>query len=403
MLIQLLLISFAGAKMTTIDSEGEFLQVVQSRRVVLALVYSSKDCLICKRSGVPALGIASNHVVANRLGAELLEADLVKIPSLRARYGIKGAYELLLFVRNQVVRLPEFRLSDSAENNSIFMLQTFVHRMKGVQGRLLSFGSLKEVLTQHPTVFLFLGNEPSLAILFRQLAQANLGLPFFQVVPEEVQSEIYEQLKGDLLPTRNLLCVARAEGVGKLDVDFACQSFQGLETAQRFVDLEKFPKLRTREQNDEILKLVHWRKQAVMFLSSTGDAKKEAEFFQAVKSLPKNMIFAITQVQQAEPTFRQIFLMAKVVQTPDVVYIAYSIPGEGLKIEHLTKEVRKSNIEQFAFDFQKNHPWLFEVADEPFESKGSKDIPLPEMFGGESLITAFDDPEASLEELLGEL
>lgn len=333
-----------------VDSESAFFSVIHSRRFVLALLADS--------SSTDSKGLSEAFELASESpdlrGVVFVRAELSSAPGLARHYELDSSAPigLFLFVRNQLERF------DPSEPEIFAKIKTRLSRL----GREGGASELEEAAKTSGVGFVLLGRGDSKGT-FRRVEEANLSLTFLRVPKLSEARRVYRLMLGAEKPPGPLLCVYRKDPASPLDPAFECRELGGLASTMKFVQFEQFPRLRTPEMHADILKYMFWRKEVLMFLSAGEDPAQVEEFQKAIGVLPKNMIYAITSSSQPEPTFIQIFMLAKTVQAPSTVYIAFAVAGSEVRLISMAPPITARGVVAFAEDFRKKNRWMFEDND----------------------------------------
>lgn len=333
-----------------VDSESAFFSVIHSRRFVVALLADS--------SSTDSRDLSENFDSASQSddlrGVVFVRAELGSAPGLVRHYELdsRAPLGLFLFVRNQLERF------DPSEPGVFASIQARLSRL----GREGGAAELEEAAETSGVAFALLGRGDSEGT-FRRVEEANLSLSFLRVPKLDEARRLYRLMLGAEKPPGPLLCVYRKGPAPPLDPAFECRKLGGLASTMKFVQFEQFPRLRTREMHADILKHMFWRKEVLLFLSAGEDPAQADEFKKAVKALPKNMIYAITSSSEPEPTFIQIFMLAKTVQAPSTVYIAFAVAGSEVRLVSMAPPITARGVVAFAEDFRRKNQWMFEDND----------------------------------------
>lgn len=371
-------VSFSLGRVMEVQEEGDFFLKTHKERGVVVLVFDPEG----EHSGYEkkfSSAFKAAALEADEGVPEFLWVDLGKVPTIRRHFSVKKPSEVFLFIRNQLERIESFDPEASEAELTSFFAFLFRNRIEKIN-KLIHFPQeLEGKLRDEDLAFVLVGGNESTRQAFQELAESNIKLTFLHSESEEISAEILQESGiSDSFNASNsfICCVRRPDSVPELDEKVVCKRFEGRNSAQKFVDFEQFPRLRPRALHDDILKHLYWRRQAILFLSAGENERSVSEFTQAIAMLPKDMIYAITKQSDPEPTFLQIFMMAKQVQASDLVYIVFAVPGGDLRIEYMSKPLSKENIVTFALTFKQNNKWLFEV--EPERTQETRERPGPD-------------------------
>ena len=370
-----MLLGFSLSRVIEVQEEGDFFLKTHKERGVVALVFDPEgEHSAYEKKFSSAFKAAA--LEADEGVPEFLWVDLGQVQTIRRHFSVKKPSEVFLFIRNQLERIESFDPEASEAELTSFFASLFRNRIEKINKPVHFPQELEGKLRDEELAFVLLGGSESAQRAFQELAESNIKLTFLHSESEEISAEILKRSgRSNSFDTSNpfICCVRRADGVPELDEEVVCRRFEGRNSAQRFVDFEQFPRLRPRALHDDILKHLYWRRQTILFLSAGENERSVSEFTQAIAMLPKDMIYAVTKQSDPEPTFLQIFMMAKQVQASDLVYIVFAVPGGDLRIEYMSKPLTKENIVTFALTFKQNNKWLFEV--EPERAEEAKERP----------------------------
>lgn len=344
------------------QTEADFFSAVHKHPHLFTIVLDSNECPQC---------FAESHQIISKLRAahvskshriEYMTTDLHKIPSIRQHFKLKRKYTVYLFVRNHVLRFKKLKLSWKASIDSENLADAIHRKMKRINRKVRSMSRLNLAVEKHKSIFLLIDRSGKKRRLFQQVAESNVKERLFHFASAGVQEEFFGLHPSAFADLRDdQICVFRHPSrVSELDPQIECHRLEDLKGAQLFVDFYKHPKLREKSRNSDILKDMYWKQQTALFLVVGQNPQFKEVFVEALKQLPRRMIYAVTLIEEAEPTFLQIFMMAKTVHIPDSVYAAFAVPGGELRLQRMEAKLTRENIVEFAYEFMLSNKWLFE-------------------------------------------
>ena len=356
--------------------ESEFFARVYESTHMATIIVDSLSCANCLKQSEEILKILENSKLTKKLSIDYMLTDLEKIPSIKSHYKIDKDHEVLLFSKNQLIRMSEFSLTGNAKKDAKKLAELIEREFKRINQKVSSLKELNKHLEKHKTIIVNIAQSKEDQTMFQQLAESNVKDHFFHFKDQKLQAKFLKVFSGSKARAdKRLICVVRHHSeVGEIDFQLECDKFEDLSGGQLFVDFGKFPKLRNKKLNEDILKLLYWKQQTALFLVIGKSPQHKAAFSEAVKVLPRRMIYTTTLIEDSEPTFLQMFMMSKQTPVPDSVYVAYAIPGGDVRVDKMEAPLTKENIVDFAFTFMKNNKWLFQYDFQTLEEKRRKEF-----------------------------
>lgn len=372
-LIALSLLSAAAlCSYTTLKHQDEHFINLSTKNYVLVIFANLKTQpkLAKPISKVLSRLSSSKTVKAEKVLLELADTNAVSF--FDSHYDLEGKAGLRLFIRSQMLKNEELAAEIGAldskgadEHATADRIEKWLtESLARISTHITSLEQMKALVAEKKIVGLYSGSRGSNFEEHFRVARKHIDFTFAHTFDSELAAAIYAAFGSLPFPKDDTFAVIRdAEALTEFDalpiVTFA--HFNERELTE-FLEFERYAKLRSSAETASIYSKLFHKHQPLLLFTGAPDSSPEHfhAFTEAIKQLPKNMIYGHTDIESVEAgAFHRLFMQAKEALTPGSVNIVHAGVDKKINIEQLTGKLSAARIASFATDFMRNKKEYF--------------------------------------------
>jgi len=370
--ILLLLAACAATGYKELKHQDDHIISLGTEDYILAIFYDAKKQpkLAKPLKSVMEKLTDSTPVKINNVLLELI--DTHALPFFDEHYELDGKPAARLFVRSQMInnaQLSEHIAQLGARGADEAKVVDEVVRwidsaIGGISVHVDNIGAFRELVARDKVVGLYTGAEGPNFVRFFRVARKNIDFSFAHTFDEKLAASIYKEY-GQTAPEGDTFAVVRtAHGVNEFDpsplVPFADFDERALT---EFIEFERYDKLRPASQTRNIFQKLFLKYQPLLIHAGDAASEKLAVFSEAVKQLPKNMIYAHADPESSDASpYHQLFMQAGEALMPDSIHILHSGVDQKIRITPYKGPLSAQGIKDFASRFMSEQADFFKNA-----------------------------------------
>lgn len=160
-IIGLALILHSGCAVIELHDKGDFYQMIHTQPRVAVLFVDSSACAGCLDIARESLRAAALLPTVTRYNITELLVDLKSFPDLKEHYRITRDYSLVLFVRNQLVRLEDVQIGPDPQTNAHLIEQTLYLQLRQIAPKVNTVVQIQNNLVKHKVLFVLADADES--------------------------------------------------------------------------------------------------------------------------------------------------------------------------------------------------------------------------------------------------
>lgn len=368
----LFLVSTTCSFLTLKNQDDHFINVSSKNYVVVLFADLKKQSKLKKPIDKLLSRLSSSKTVkSNDVIVEL--ADTATVPYFDSHYDLEGKPGLRLFIRNQMLdnkelasKVAELGGRGANEAELADSIEKWVaDAIARISLEIKDADSLWEFIREHKIIGLYSGSRGSNFDEYFRVARKHIDFPFAHTFDTKLANKAYAELGNLPAPQSDSFAIIRdVSSLTEFDplpiVTF--NHFNERELTE-FIEFERYEKMRSTNQTASIYAKLFNKHQPMLLF--TGAPESSPEYFhlftQAVKQLPKNMIYGHTDVKSKDSgVFHQLFMGAQEALLPNTINIVHAGVDSKIKIEQLTGKLSVSNIKDFASKFMSDKAHYFQ-------------------------------------------
>lgn len=358
---------------TDIQNQDEHFVNVSNKNYVLVAFLSLKVNSKAENPLRKALEVLaeSNLVKSHNVVVELINTE--QLPFFDDHYDLAGRSALRLFICNHMTEMEGFaeQLNDLAhgslkQESLLENIEGFIGNLiGGISTELKDIEHLRELLRSKRVIGLYAGENGFNFKRFFHVARKNTDFDFVHTFDKDLKAAIFSELSQRKASEENCFAVLRhPETLNEFDNTAIVYISDFKEKVlTEFLEFERFDKLRAPDQGREIfMRLALKAQPMVLFVHGSDKASsKFEEFKEAVKELPKKLIYSHTDVDTTQSShYLQLFMLAnQLVMAEETLYIIWMTPNKQVRITELSNDFTKNSVKDFVYEYlSQNHQLL---------------------------------------------
>lgn len=289
-------------------------------------------------------------------------------------YKLDGRNGLKLFIKNQLLTMNDFDdllIEASKYGNKVDELVDLINKfisdnIAKISVYITNIEQFKKIIDEKRIVGLYTGKNNDNYKKYLHVARKNIDFPFLHIFDSNLANEIFIEFAKREAPKEDTFTIFRhVDDLKNFENDPAISINNFNEKIlTEFLEFERYPKLRDMSYASINTKKLFYKYQP-MVLYSFGSSKEAATgyetFKEAVKYLPKNMIYAVMDPDHPDVMhYTQLFLMANSISQGEGLVILHITPSQDVRMKPFNEPFTTDNIIMFVKDFYKQNKGIFD-------------------------------------------
>lgn len=385
-IMQTLLLLHLAAAYATTNQRDHFKHISSAPFVLTVMINTSRNANALELISKTEEQIKNHTTIQNRkVVVEII--DTAKTPFFDKHYKLDGKHSLRFFIKGQMIELHDFDatiedLKDAAitKTDLVSKLVGFVdEKINRISIELKNVEQLKSLLEADNVVGFFYGDDKQVFEKYHKVAMKNIDFIFTHTNDKSLADTVFYKYANKTAPgTPTFAIIRSASALNDLDTAALVEFTNfGEKALTEFIEFERFAKLRDASAGSDIVKRIFHKFQPLLLYvgSEKTNPKNFAVFKQAVKSLPKKMVFANVEPDSPQSaSFMQLFVMAGKNMAKEALNIVWLGPNRKIQVENYTVGLDKEAIVEFVAKFNRQYETVIDAMRQHFYDKEEKEI-----------------------------